>query len=395
MKKLLFSLLLAGATAMAAEPNVFNGVWVIDTAEMNGQPIAAGDVPMLDLELKDGAYVFRGPENTAKGKVTVDMTKTPIVMDVEEVEGQNPGAKIPAIAELTATGFRAAYSFQGSRPSSFKTSDGDGVFIANYKRKPGTEPAVKPLRALLLLGGCCHDYAKQKDLLKAGLEARANLQIDIIYSPDGSTKPPLAIYGKPDYAQGYDVVIHDECAADQNNEEVVKGVLQPHRDGMPGVNLHCAMHSYRIGNPNEAAKPGTPHGYWFDYLGLQSSGHGPQKPITVTYTEPTHPITKGLGNWVTINEELYNNLMVWGSAKPLARGVQGEGNRVGTTDSVVAWTHEYGPKKARVFSTTIGHNNETVADPRYLDLVTRGLLWSCGKLTEGGQPMVGFGVGGK
>jgi len=31
---------------------------------------------------------------------------------------------------------------------------------------------------------------------------------------------------------------------------------------------------------------------------------------------------------------------------------------------------EYLQSKTRVFSTTIGHNNETVADARYLDLVT-------------------------
>ncbi|MCA9152118.1 MAG: discoidin domain-containing protein, partial [Planctomycetales bacterium] len=37
---------------------------------------------------------------------------------------------------------------------------------------------------------------------------------------------------------------------------------------------------------------------------------------------------------------------------------------------------------ARSFSTTIGHNTETVRDPRYLDLITRGLLWACDKLND-------------
>ena len=32
----------------------------------------------------------------------------------------------------------------------------------------------KPLKVLLITGGCCHDYAKQKDILKKGIEARAN-----------------------------------------------------------------------------------------------------------------------------------------------------------------------------------------------------------------------------
>jgi len=31
--------------------------------------------------------------------------------------------------------------------------------------------------------------------------------------------------------------------------------------------------------------------------------------------------------------------------------------------------------KAPVFCTSLGHNNQTVDDPRYLTLVTRGLLW--------------------
>ena len=38
--------------------------------------------------------------------------------------------------------------------------------------------------------------------------------------------------------------------------------------------------------------------------------------------------------------------------------------------------------KTKVFCTTIGHNNETCNDPRYLDLVTRGLLWSVDKLDD-------------
>jgi hypothetical protein len=31
----------------------------------------------------------------------------------------------------------------------------------------------KPLRALLVCGGCCHDYARQKAILTKGISARA------------------------------------------------------------------------------------------------------------------------------------------------------------------------------------------------------------------------------
>jgi len=74
--------------------------------------------------------------------------------------------------------------------------------------------APKPLKALLITGGCCHDYSKQKDLLKAGLEARAHVVVDQIHTSDTTTKARFAIYEKADWAKGYDVVIHDECTSD-------------------------------------------------------------------------------------------------------------------------------------------------------------------------------------
>lgn len=253
--------------------------------------------------------------------------------------------------------------------------------------------APTPIRILLITGGCCHDYARQKDVLKKGLEARANVVVDQVHSDDTSTHPPLAILGNPDYAKGYDLVIHDECGSDISDPATVEGVLKPHRDGVPGVNLHCGMHSYRIGNPNDPVTLGTPHGFWFEYLGLQSSGHGPQEPISITYTDTQNAIAKGLTDWTTIQEELYNNVHIFNTAHPIAHGRQivkrNGGER--TNDFVVVWTNEYGPKKTRVFSTTIGHNTVTVEDPRYLELVTRGVLWATGHLNEDGTPAAGYG----
>lgn len=229
------------------------------------------------------------------------------------------------------------------------------------------DKAPKALKALLITGGCCHDYAKQKDLLKAGIEARAHVVVDQIHTGDTTTKARFAIYEKADWAKGYDVIIHDECTSDVKEMPYVENILNAHKSGIPAVNLHCAMHCYRVGTDD-----------WFKFVGIHSTGHGPQKPIDVTFVDREHGITKGLANWTTVNEELYNNIKLFDTTKPLARGTQDTGKKV--DDYVVAWTNEYG--KTRVFSTTLGHNNDTVGDPRYLDLVTRGLLWSCNKLND-------------
>ena len=236
----------------------------------------------------------------------------------------------------------------------------------------------KPIRALLVLGGCCHDYGKQKDLLTKGISERANVSWKIAYDPDRGTKHLNPVYENANWAKGFDIVVHDECCADVKDLAIVDRILQPHRDGLPGVVLHCGMHSYRTeGYPDKI----TP---WFEFTGLSTTRHDKQAPIDVVYVDPENPITKGLSNWKTINEELYNNFTgkLLPTAKPLARGKQtvtGKDKKERTDEFVVAWTNEYNGK-AKVFATTLGHNNETVADPRYLDLVTRGLLWSVGKL---------------
>lgn len=249
---------------------------------------------------------------------------------------------------------------------------------------PAQAEETKPLKALLLTGGCCHDYAAQKDIIKKGIEARANIIVDQIHTDNTTVKPDLPIYGMPEYADGYDVVIHDECAARIDDDAVVKGVLAPHKKGTPGVNLHCAMHSYRIGSPSKPADElGTPHSQWFEYLGLQSSGHGPKKPVEVVITDKDHPITQGLADWTTGDEELYNNVKIFDTAHALSTGKQGD------QEAVVTWTNDYNGTK--VFNTTLGHFNETVGDDRYLDLVTRGLLWACGKMDEKGEIAEGYG----
>jgi type 1 glutamine amidotransferase len=261
--------------------------------------------------------------------------------------------------------------------------------------------AAKPLRVLIVAGGCCHDYEKQQLILKEGIESRLNAVVDVAYNPDKTTKATFEIYKAKDWAKDFDVIVHDECSADVTDPAYVANILNAHKDGVPAVNLHCAMHSYRWGNYKEPVAAGADNAGWYEFIGLQSTSHGPQSPIDITFTDAAHPVTKGLENWTTVNEELYNNLQMLG-AKPLASGKQMQMPRVKKgqkqdpnatateANAVVAWTNEYGPKKTRVFSTTLGHNNETVADSRYLDLITRALLWTTGKLAEDGTAAAGY-----
>ena len=254
----------------------------------------------------------------------------------------------------------------------------------------------KKLKVLLVAGGCCHDYSTQTELLKQGIEKRINADVTVVLSSDTSTKATFDLYQKDDWAVGYDVVIHDECSANVTERPYVDRILAAHRDGVPAVNLHCAMHSYRWGDYKSPVKAGAENGRWYEMIGVQSTGHGPKAPIDIIRTDTDHPITKGFKDWTTVNEELYNNVRVYAGTSALVTGKQmtppnkrelKKNPSAAPTEksAVIAWTSLYGPKKTRIFSTSLGHQNETVSDDRYMDFVARGLLWATGNLTTEGK----------
>ena len=227
----------------------------------------------------------------------------------------------------------------------------------------------KTLKALLIAGGCCHDYATQTKILSKGIQELANIRVDVTWTRDQDHNTSLPIFKNPDWAKGYDLIIHDECAAVNKDETILNNILKAH-ETVPAVHLHCAIHSFR-GSDNQ----------WHEHIGLSSTKHGPHVPIAVEVLEPKHPITKTLDNWVTDKEELYNNAEVYG-ATPIAMGTQKyKRNGKDITDkAIVAWVNtKYG---APSFSTSMGHFTHNVEAPRYLELVTRGALWACGKLED-------------
>ena len=224
------------------------------------------------------------------------------------------------------------------------------------------------IKALLIAGGCCHDYENQKVILPEGVNARSSAEIEwtVIHQGGKTVDTEIPFYNEANWAEGYDVVVHNECFAAVGNEAFIEKILAPHRAGTPAVLVHCAMHSYRTGPTKEE---------WFKFCGVHSPKHGPHHAFEVEFTDTEHEITRGLSNWTTPKGELYYINKEYPGTVALARS---KSNAIGES-YVNIWTHEYGPNKTRVFATTIGHHNETMEDPSYLNMFTRGLLWAAGK----------------
>jgi type 1 glutamine amidotransferase len=228
------------------------------------------------------------------------------------------------------------------------------------------DPAVKPIRALLVTGGCCHDYAQQKKILTEGISARAPVEWTIEYSDKTTTDIKFPVYENPDWSKGFDVVVHNECVSDVKDLDWIERILKPHREGLPAVVIHCAMHCYR-GQTDD----------WFKFLGVTSRRHQLNAPVEVVNIDSQNPIMKGFGEkWQTPKGELYIIEKFWPTAKPLGHAMSVETKN----NETCIWTNQF--EKGRVFGTTIGHHNEEMEDPIFLNYVTRGLLWAVDKLDD-------------
>ncbi|MBK1829841.1 ThuA domain-containing protein [Verrucomicrobiaceae bacterium R5-34] len=225
----------------------------------------------------------------------------------------------------------------------------------------------KPVKALLVTGGCCHDYEFQTKALTMASEAKAPIQWTVVNQGGKGTKAEIDLYQDPNWAKGYDVVVHNECFAGTTNVEYIKKITDAHKQGAPAVVIHCAMHTYRKSKDTE----------WQNFLGVTTKHHDHQSHYPVTTVKKDHPIMKGFpANWKTPKDELYVILDTAKGMSPLATSVSEKDGKV----HPVIWVNDF--HGTRVFGTTFGHTSETFSDPVFLDLVTRGILWSAGKLEK-------------
>jgi type 1 glutamine amidotransferase len=225
----------------------------------------------------------------------------------------------------------------------------------------------KPLRALLITGGCCHNYPLQTQQLTNAVAKLAAVEWTVVMEGGNGTRAEISLYDNRDWAKGFDVVVHNECFADTTNQLYIRKITSAHKAGVPAVVIHCAMHTYRATDLDD----------WREFLGVTSRRHDHQSKYPVKLVEPAHPILKGVtGNWVTSMDELYVIEKLWPNAKALATSVSEEDGKT----YLVVWTNLYG--KARVFGTTYGHSDDVWRDPNFLTLVSRGTLWAAGRLNE-------------
>jgi uncharacterized protein len=221
-----------------------------------------------------------------------------------------------------------------------------------------------PVRALLVTGGCCHNYKFQAQALTEGIGKSLKVDWTVVNEGGTGTRAEIPLYDNPDWAKGFDVVVHNECFADTTSEEYIRKITRAHHAGVPAVVVHCAMHTYRGAQIDD----------WREFLGVTSKHHDHMSRYPVRIVAPEHPVMQGFKtDWVTAMDELYIVEKLWPNATALATSKSERDGR----EHAVAWVNTYG--KARVFGTTYGHSDDTFRDPVFIDLLTRGFKWVLAK----------------
>jgi type 1 glutamine amidotransferase len=237
---------------------------------------------------------------------------------------------------------------------------------------------ARPIRALYVTGGGFHDFVAQEQIVPPGIAARTNVVWTIDHTAGKSTEMLIPRHQTTAWADSFDVVVYNMSFSHVVDPQWIERIAHAHRDkGVAAVILHGATHSYRRSTTQA----------WKELMGAASMRHDTQREFPrLERLVADHPIVKALPKeWGPGSDELYNIDRTWPTATPLVQAWSIEGEK----HHPVAWTNSHG--KAKVFVTTMGHTNRTMSDSTYLDLVTRGFLWTVDKLAPDGTPVAGYG----
>jgi type 1 glutamine amidotransferase len=235
------------------------------------------------------------------------------------------------------------------------------AFVTITAAQGPSRPAGPRVNALVVTGGGYHDYPLQASKLVDAVSRALPVDWTIAIQGGRGTTGDQPILANPNWAKGFDIVVHNQCFADMTDEALIQRIVSAHKGGPPGIVIHCAMHTFRA----------SPTDTWREFLGVTTKRHTNPFRIPVKIAAKDHPAMNGFKeDWVTPVDELYVIDKFWPNSRALATAVSPEDQK----EYPLVWASDYGG--TRVFGTTLGHGNETWLDPVFQDLLARGFKWA-------------------
>jgi type 1 glutamine amidotransferase len=232
------------------------------------------------------------------------------------------------------------------------------------------QASAAPVKVLIIAGDnvSAHNWQATSKGLQDFLEKDSRIKVDITGSPSKDLTD--------DNLARYDVLLlnyketpngpPESRWSDSNKQAFLKAVS----DGKGLAVYHFGSSAFTKPNWEEFEKAVA--GGW------RTQGfHGPAHVFTVKKTDAKHPITDGMSapEFTHAIDELYQNSMIVPGSVVLATAYSDPNKPRGTgKDEPVIWVNTYG--KGRVYENVLGHNLEAMADPKYQELMRRGVIWT-------------------
>jgi type 1 glutamine amidotransferase len=117
-----------------------------------------------------------------------------------------------------------------------------------------------------------------------------------------------------------------------------------------------------------------------DAAGKNISGHGAQHSFLVNITDKDHPVTKGLGDFQHVKDELYHRQLLHKTGRVLATTFSDKAKGGSNTNEPMVVVTELG--KGRCFNCALGHEPKPMLGAGLQALMLRGTEWAAtGKVT--------------
>jgi len=212
-------------------------------------------------------------------------------------------------------------------------------------------PAAEPIRVLILSGQNNHNWKETTPKLKEILTASGRFTVDVTEHPEQCDAATFAKYDAllSNWNAWGKVAVTNWPAATRT------AYLDFIRGGKGLVVIHAGNSTFYDWPEYQQAGGAS----WK----LRETGHGKPHEFTVKFTDPAHPVTRGLEPFRT-TDELWMKPGIHPAAKVLATG----------DDQPLAVTTAFG--KGRGFALLLGHNAAFMATPGFQTLLLRGTEWA-------------------
>lgn len=232
-----------------------------------------------------------------------------------------------------------------------------------------------PIRTLILSGQNNHNWRVTTPYLRELLTGSGRFDVRVDEEPSALNPAALA---------NYDLIMVD-YQGPRWGTTAEHAVAEFVRSGKGLVVVHGSSYGFSgldILGPGHVSTGRTepPWPEWGEMVGGTWAGsppktfHAPRHRFTVKFTDPNHPIARGLGGSFDTLDELYHGMRFLPGAQPVATAYDDPATGGTGRGEPVLLTVNYG--RGRVFYTALGHEKPGMQEAGFAITLVRGAEWA-------------------